>query len=152
MDWTNGILPGVNAPVSRFDAGCFSINSSRYDAGDAVQKLPYDINNNFIAIGNQKANNGTGVSTNTCAAGLYSFPAISAYNLDIKIDDGKPFTGTVQSLMDLYGGSQNISSNSPYPGCLISTNIFDWANYPTNTTYDTVASVTACQLFFKTSF
>lgn len=152
MDWTDGILPGVNAPTSRLDGGCYSINSSDYAAMDATQKLPYDMSGNFIAIGNQKAHNGTDVSTNNCIAGLYSLPAISAYNLDIKIDDGKPFTGTVQSMMDLYGGSSNLSSNTPDAGCLISTNIADWANYPTNTTYDTAAPVTACQLFFKTSF
>jgi prepilin-type N-terminal cleavage/methylation domain-containing protein len=144
----NGIEPG-DVPVSKLDGGCYSINTSGFSTG--TQQSPYQMRGMFFAIGNYITYDGTGSPTGDCVAGLYSLPAVSAYYLDNKIDDGKPFTGTVQSLMDLYGGPSNLSSNTP-PGCLISTNIADWANYPTNTTYDRAAPSTACQLFFKVQF
>ncbi len=148
------IAPDWNVPISRLENACYSVNSS-YSPGGLYSEYPYakmyntEVFGNFIAIGNPLTYNGTGPGTSSCTAGLYSLPAIFAQNLDSKIDDGKPYTGKVQSLLDLYGGPSNMSSNSPYPGC-----INDHGSYgdPSTSTYDVPAEKTACQLFFKSPF
>lgn len=148
--WSGNGIENGDVPVSKLDGACYSVNSSDYVTAGTTQE-PYQMEGQFFALGNPMAYDGAGPELSDCTAGVYSLSATSAQWIDSKMDDGKPFTGMVQSLMDLYGGPSNLSSNDP-PGCLISTNISDWANYPTNTTYDASAPTTACQLFFKAQF
>lgn len=143
----NGIEDG-DVPVSKLDGACYSVNSSEFSGTNDV---PYQMEGQFFAIGNHMAYDGAGPGLADCVAGLYSLSATSAQWIDSKMDDGMPFTGMVQSYMDLYGGPSNLSTNDE-PGCLISSNLGDWAHYSTNTTYDTTAPTTACQLFFQAKF
>ena len=143
-----------NVPKSRVEGGCYSVNSS-YSTGGLYCDYPFGKTyntsafGNFFALGHPKAYNGTGANTSSCSGGLYTLPAADAKYLDEKIDDGKPFTGKVQSLLDLYGGPSNLSSNVTYPGCLNSNGSYGSA---VTTTYDSSAARTACQLFFKAGF
>lgn len=145
-----GIDPGVNAPQSSLENGCYSINYSNLDPVLAAQFLPTSpMYSNVITIGNSTSENGTGTLLSTCTEGLYSLPAISAQNLDSKIDDGKPTIGNVQTSISRYNGGWNYSGRA-IPGC---TNEDGSIPYPSaSVTYHTSATTTACQLFFKVAF
>lgn len=134
LTWNGrGIAPGINTPVSRLDGGCFSVYYSR----DIIYK-------NVIALGSPGAYNGSGVNTDNCSNGLYSLPAESALMIDKKIDDGKPYTGSVWSVLSVYGGEYNWSGSST-PGC---TNENGSPQPISLAVYDISAPKTACQLVF----
>ena len=145
MGW-GPIIDSTNIPFSRLDSGCYSVNSSSYIQADASQRMPYSsMNSNFFAFGASDAD------TEDCVAGLYSLLAISAYNLDSKIDDGKPLSGNVQAPIDRYGGDWNYYGAATYPGCTNNNgNTYPYSATPT--IYATTAAVTTCQLFFKAAF
>lgn len=148
MGW-GPIIDSTNIPFSRLENGCYSINSSGYSVADASQRTPYSsMNSSFFALGSLKAGN---TDLEDCVGGLYSLPAISAQNLDSKIDDGKPFSGSVQTNIDRYGGDWNYYGAATYPGC--TNNNGDTYPYSaTPTIYATSAAATTCQLYFKANF
>ena len=149
MGW-GPIIDSTNVPFSRLENGCYSINSSSYTSADASQKMPYySMNSTFFALGSPRTLGGT--ELDDCVEGLNSLPAISAQNLDSKIDDGKPFSGNVQTNIDRYGGDWNYSGTPNRPGC--TNNNGDTYPYSaTPTIYATSAAVTTCQLYFKAAF
>lgn len=148
MGW-GPIIDSTNVPFSRLENGCYSINSSGYSIADGTQKMPYSsMNSTFFALGNPKAG-GTGLDD--CVEGLNSLPAISAQNLDSKIDDGKPFSGSVQTNLDRYGGDWNYSGTPNHPGCTNNNgNTYPYSATPT--IYATTAAATTCQLYFQSAF
>ncbi len=157
MDATNYVITGNNVPKTDIKNACLSVNSSGYLSADAATKLPYNDTlqvpfdrGNMFVIGNPKLANGTGAASNSCIGGLRSLPAISAYNIDIKIDDGRPFAGSVQSMMQLDGGLWNYSGNSN-PGCT-NQNAAPDVYATTWSEYDILIEKAACQLFFKATF
>lgn len=157
MDATNYVVGGTNVPQSQVKGACISVNSAGYTSADAAVKLPYNDTlqvpfdrGNMFELGNPKIDNGTGAASNSCIGGLLSLPAISAYNIDIKIDDGRPFAGSVQTMMQLDGSLWNYSGNSNV-GCT-NQNAAPDVYATTWSAYDVSIGKTACQLFFKATF
>lgn len=146
---TNGVATG-DVPVSKLENGCYSINYS--DANSTEINAPYSLmNSSFIALGSFTRPT-DGLDLVDCVAGLYSLPAINAKWIDDKLDDGAPFTGTVQTTLDRYGGDWNYSGAvGSYPGCT-NENGTTWPYTSTPTIYATAATTTTCQLYFKTKF
>jgi prepilin-type N-terminal cleavage/methylation domain-containing protein len=152
MNWGGTIDLGTDVPVSRFEGGCYSINSSFYDTN--YQAFPYTtMNGNFLSLGSRLAGEGN-TNINRCTESIPSLEAIHAYNIDSKIDDGRPFTGSVQTTMGRYNGNWNYSGEmvpQAYPGC---TNE-DGTIVPFSSSaiiYDVAAPDSGCQLFFKAKF
>jgi len=138
-------VPNKNIPMTSIANGCISIDSRFINAINA--ETPYsDMHSNYYILGNAKTYNGTSATWKGCVSGLYSLPASSAKNIDDKMDDGKPFSGTIQTPITLYDGVWNNSGNTP-PGCTNVTAL----NIPT-ATYASSVSSTACQLFIKAQF
>lgn len=157
MDATSYLIPGTNVPAASLKGSCISINSSGYVSSDAAQKLPYNDTltvpfdqGNMFVLGNSTLANGTGSASNSCVGGLVSMPAISAKNLDDKIDDGRPFAGSLQTMMTIDGGAWNYSGNS-LPGCT-SLNAAPDTYTSVSAAYDVTVNGSACQVFFKAAF
>ncbi len=139
----------TNSPFSRLENGCYSIDSSL--TGGESQSAPYTpMKGSFISLGNSVAGE-NGAYLQTCTDSIYSLSAISAKNIDDKIDDGKPFTGAIQTTVDRYSGNYNSAYSGTVgapPGCTD----FDGVMPYTSAIYATSAIETGCQLFFKASF
>ena len=155
-------VDSTNVPFSRLESGCYSIDYSSADAMGSGHFVPITITDsgadatyqNFFAVGNPNIDNGTGTENTSCTAGLYSLPAIDAQSVDSKIDDGKPFSGNIQTPYNVYGGDHNWSERTDtgvaIPGC---TNYDNTGTmYYVDVIYAVKAAKSACQLFFNASF
>ena len=126
--------PGFNAPLSPLGNGSgYSIRSAAYIVarGPAVGYFyqPAVTTGNYFTLG------AATLTTNVLSPTITS---ADAYNLDLKIDDGIPSTGNVQSPMPIYGGSYA-------PLCSTSTTA-------SAAKYNLANSGIICSLLFKASF
>ena len=146
----NGIFIDLtNVPFSRLENGCYSIDSSL--TGGESDYAPYTkMRGSFISLGNSVAGE-NGAYLQRCTDSIYSLSAISAKNIDDKMDDGRPFTGAVQTTADRYSGNYNSAYYGTVgapPGCTDVGGVVPYADV----VYATSAAETGCQLFFKSAF
>ena len=128
---TNESILGSNAPKSKLSAGGWGIGSSVYwgtsSSGDvATYVASYD---NTLVFGSFAA---TAVNYN----GILK--PEEAWNIDTKIDDGKPGTGK------LLARDTATWSGSPSIKCTTSVSNIDYAGF-----YNLSSSAVVCALFFK---
>jgi prepilin-type N-terminal cleavage/methylation domain-containing protein len=151
VNWGQYLTPGENVPKSSIEGGCFSVHYSEEDWWNSPYSYPVTpMISNFFALGNSRAYWGTGVGTILCGENLQSFKASSAYNIDSKIDDGQPFTGSVQVPIERYGPMWNDYDHTG--GC---TNSYAGSTYPYNSNpalYVISRDDSTCQLYVKGEF
>lgn len=145
-DGAGYFIPGTDVPLPKLNGGCYDVN---YSGVSYLRDSPWvALNAHFFGLGSYRASNGTGVTVDSCAEGLVSLTAAAGFYLDQKVDDGKPFSGSVQTTLFVYGGNYNYSGNT-YPGC---TNENYGVPPLAGAIYAISAPVTACQLFFRAAF
>lgn len=119
-DLDNGVTASLNAPGSKFNNGLWIITNNLYVVNEPSFAGVVNLGN-FLFLGGYNYNN---------IPGTPLFKPLDAQNLDIKIDDGQPFSGDVFSVNGCATGNMgqcnvtcvsggNFAIASDAPGCLM---------------------------------
>ena len=97
-------IAGENTPRSKFSNGCWGVT---WWGPISSSPSAYDGNyTHILALGKQSASTFCGVD-----AGSEILVAEEAWNIDTKLDDGRPGTGTVISYKDSFKGNCTTGDN-----------------------------------------
>jgi len=132
-----GSTPRVNTPpTSISDSACYFVTTT--DAADGYafgpnRMFPISVPSHNVFILGDPYPIGFAARV-ACEAGV--IPPEDAYNIDSKIDDGAPATGTVQTSYSIWGGAASTCHNFP----------------TVPTIYNTAVTNPVCNLIFKADF
>lgn len=139
--WPFSVTGGVNAPASSLsDNACWSVLSSSNDPPDNPRRDTFHplLVENIMTLGS--SHNGHSGNLDYCYN--IGFTAVAAFNIDTKIDDGKPGTGKVNGWL---GGVERA------PDCLV-LNTADPVGQPELSVYNVQQDGDICALIFRDGF